>query len=187
MPEVQAVVLQQEALREKSLFAHSSKLYAIMMKSRNDDNVVWVFELIQFLYQAGHLAADRMSTADMEGRKSGSLVDAWVFKKKMLSFLLDEVLAKKQYADASIKEGIRAATKDINSFKNKVGYPKQPANQSWRAGWPKSADLFLKLVEDIGLGLGVGVGMVGGLCFSSALGTALGRTLSTECATRAHC
>lgn len=149
-PEVQAVVLQQEALRETSLFAHSHKLYTIVSKARTEENVIWVFNLIQDYYMAGHLTADKMSVADMEGRRSGSLVETWVFKKKVLAFLLDEVLAKKK-VDAPIKQTIRDASRDFKTFREKVGYPNQtPApNKSWRAGWPKSADMVLKLIEDM--------------------------------------
>ena len=37
----------------------------------------------------------------------------------------------------------------MTSFREKVGYPKQSGvDQTWRAGWPKSADMFIQLVED---------------------------------------
>ena len=49
-------------------------------------------ELIEDSYILGNLSADKMSLADLEGRRTGSLVDGWVLKKRMLSFLLDELL-----------------------------------------------------------------------------------------------
>ena len=59
--------------------------------------------------------------------------------------------AGEEKVDAPIKQTIRDASRDFKTFREKVGYPNQtPApNKSWRAGWPKSADMVLKLIEDM--------------------------------------
>ena len=147
-PEVQEVVLQQEALRERSFFAHSMKLYTIVSKARTEDNVVWVFRLIQDYYLSGELDPAKISTADLEGRnKQGSLVEAWVLKKQMLAFLVGEVLTKTPIKN-DVKQAIRDATCDCKSLREKVGFPGQVVSQVWRSGWPKSAVMMLQMIQD---------------------------------------
>ena len=106
---VQDIVLRQESLREKSLFAHSMKLYTVVSKARTLENVIWCMELIEDSYILGNLTADKMNLADLEGRRTGSLVDGWVLKKRMLSFFLDELLPKKTYPWSARRPSGRSA------------------------------------------------------------------------------
>ena len=152
-PKIQEVVLAQEALRQKSLFAHSTKLHLLVQKARTDDNIAFVFQLLHDQYLSGILVADMMGTQALEGKQSGSngkgLVDVWVFKRTLRNYFLDEYMPNKQIPQ-EIKTTIREVCTDFKSFRAKVGYrnSKVLPDLTWKAGWPTSAELMLGLIED---------------------------------------
>eukprot|EP00959_Pyramimonas_sp_CCMP1952_P200718 4198225-Pyramimonas_sp.AAC.1 len=71
-PAIQEVVLAQESLRQKSLFAHSTKLTLLVQKARTDENIEFVFQLLHDQYLSGNLNADMMGTQALEGKQVGS-------------------------------------------------------------------------------------------------------------------
>jgi len=76
-------------------------------------------------------------------------VDMWAYKKSMHRWFLDEWLPKLNI-DTTVKAVIREVCADFKSFRGKMGYRNQdtPPEQAFRAGWPKSAELALTLIED---------------------------------------
>ena len=51
-------------------------------------------------------------------------------------------------------EKYRQALKDVfashEAFRRKVGFPDSPADLSWKAGWSRSADHVMQLIQDRG-------------------------------------
>jgi hypothetical protein len=152
-PIIQRAVLEQEANRGDSLFAHSTKLNTIIAKARTDDNIEFVFTLLQDYFLAGFVNKETMGSQALEGKQSGSngkgLVDLWVFKRILKCFLIDELMPKKSIP-GHCKTTIREVCHNFDTFRAKAGFANSAVlpDLTWRAGWPKSADLMFALIED---------------------------------------
>ncbi len=152
-PAIQKVVLMQEAYRHDSLFTHSTKMNLIISKARTDENIEFVFQLLHDYFLAGLITKDALGTQALEGKQCGcngkGLVDLWVYKRTMKNYLLDELMPRRNIPQMC-KTAIREVTHDFDTFRNKVGmkHATQLPDLSWKAGWPRSADLMLQLVED---------------------------------------
>ena len=101
----------------------------------------------------GLLDNEAVSERALEGRGTANngqgLVDLWVFKRALRSYLIDELMAKKNIPPA-YKAAIREVTQDFTPFRNKVGF-KDVATMpymTWKCGWTRAADLMLALLED---------------------------------------
>ena len=77
------------------------------------------------------------------------IVDIMLFKKNMRSHLLNVVLPKTEISP-DIKSVIIETCSTFKKFRDALGHKLNSTvpSQSWRAGWPPSADAFLSLVED---------------------------------------
>lgn len=96
-----------------------------------------------------------MGTTALEGKAASSngkgLVDLWVFKRSMRGYLIDELMPARDIP-LDMKTQIREVCGSFSSFRDKMGYKNstQLPDLSWKAGWPRSADLMLALIEDFG-------------------------------------
>ena len=72
-----------------------------------------------------------------------------IFKKDFRKYLLHELLPTLTLPKEA-KEKIVEVCSNFESFRSHVGFKgaKVLPPQSWRAGWPASADAFVELVED---------------------------------------
>ena len=149
------IILEEEAYRKESMFNTMSKLLFIAEKAKTDADIEFVVALVHDFHVAGLYDTEDLKSSEMKGKTTTNgkgLVDVWVFKRKLLQHLLVDVLSGVALP-AKIKDQIRDVCKDFKTFRLKVGtkFEATPPDQSWRAGWPASADAMLSIIEDRGL------------------------------------
>ena len=155
LPGVSKVVLAEEAKRSNSLFNSIYKMQMIVQKGKTARAIEWVFQLAYDYKTAGYLTNDTFGLRALEGKVPGAngrgLVDMYVCKMELLDHLLNEVY-KKQNLDVHILATMQTVCRNPDSFRAAAGYKTLGAaipDLSWRAGWPKSCDLALALIEDM--------------------------------------
>ena len=153
IPTVQACILAEEQKREQSLLAGSSKLQLIINKAKSQEHIEFVFEMVVDAGKNATLKADQLSNRQIEGKSPGQngkgIIDTMVFKKKLLTHLIDVVLAKAEGMYPRTKAKIRESCASFAAFRAAMGYTNGDLpDQTWRAGWPQSADAFMSIVED---------------------------------------
>ena len=157
LPSVSKVVLEEEALRNKSVFNSISKMQMIVQKAKTPARIEWTFQLAFDYKKAGYLTNDAFSLRALEGKVPGAngrgLVDMYICKLELKEYLLTDLLRKKNL-DSKCLATITDVTKSPDSFRQYSGYKSLDAvipDLSWRAGWPTSCDLALGLIEDMNL------------------------------------
>ncbi|CAK0907973.1 unnamed protein product, partial [Prorocentrum cordatum] len=148
-------------LQEADGWAHGNnpldsvtKLQLVVDKAKTAPMIEWSVELILDLAKSGALSAEQCGTRAIEGKLPGQggkgLVDLMMFKLDLKNYLLSTVLDSKHW-DSSHKEVIRIAFDSLESTREKTGHAFnptfKPVKQGWKAGIPKSADVFINLIE----------------------------------------
>lgn len=131
-----------------------TKMQLIVDKAKDAKSIEWAVELILDLAKSGALSADQCGTRALEGKLSGQggkgLVDLMIFKLDLGNHLLTTFMDSKPWSPA-IKDGIRKTFESIVTTREKCGYLYAPSfkqvKQTWKAGYPKSADVFINLIE----------------------------------------
>lgn len=117
--EVQEVVLQEESLRQFSIFNSSTKLQTIVSKAKTLDQIVWSFTLLRDLHMAKLITHETCGVRWLSGtgKEAGKgYVEVMVFKKNLLSYLLETVVPSKAI-NADIKAKIREVCMSVGNFR----------------------------------------------------------------------
>ena len=151
-PMIRDAVLRQERHRQKSVFNSIYRMQGMISKAGSAEQIEWAFLMVEDYFEHGFASVDTFSTRSIEGRLPGAngkgIIDMYIWKKKLLAYLVDQFMPGKTVAK-ECKAKIREICASIATFRSFCGSPKAPAKDlSWRAGWPESADLLLKLIED---------------------------------------
>ena len=131
-----------------------SKLIVLATRAKTADCIEWAAEHILDFVRSGALAVEQVGCRALEGKLAGQqgrgLVDLCLYKRGLLSHLSNNVLGKLDWSD-DIKGAMRDSMTSITAFRNKCGYlftpSMPPVSLAWRAGWPRSAEQFMTLVE----------------------------------------
>ena len=132
------------------------KLSSLATRAKTPENIEWTIELLFDYTRSGALSKDQVGVRALEGKLAGQqgrgLVDMCVYKRGLLSHLSNNVLGKLKWGD-EIQIAMREAMTSIAVFRNKCGFlftpTMKPVSLAWRAGWPRSTEAFMKLVEAI--------------------------------------
>jgi hypothetical protein len=151
--EIQDVVLQEEADRQRSMYNSVWGMSTLVTKAKTYDAIFWVFASIRDGKVAGFLSPDVMSTRSLEGKVAGSngkgLVDLLLYKKTMLGHLLTTWLPSKTSVPKEVREKVQEVCQSHQSFRRHLGFKGGSLpDLQWKAGWAASSDAVLSFVED---------------------------------------
>ena len=138
-PAIQEVVLQEEELRTKSIFNSSVRMQLIISKAKTEEMITWCFIMLKDLRSAGLLTPESASTRLLSGTaKDGNkgYVDAMVYKKTFLGYLLDQVLSSKSWS-CEIKIKLRDVCSSPSSFRHTLGKARK-GHVLPRGAWARS-------------------------------------------------
>lgn len=96
------------------------------------------------MVQSGVLHEGDASLRSLQGlgaHKGCGLVEMLVFKRGLLDHLLTRFLPDMNW-DGTVKKTIMDTTRGHMDFRDVNGYPGEAMDLTWRAGWPKSAEIF---------------------------------------------
>ena len=147
------VILAEEACG-KSLWDSVSKLHAMVSKSTRFEEVAWLFTHMHDSKLAGLLEGE-VSVRQLTGQGATGgkgLCDLVLYKMRLRDYFISDFLLSTEAKE--MPEKYRQALKDIfashEAFRRKVGFPDSPADLSWKAGWSRSADHVMQLIQDRG-------------------------------------
>jgi len=96
------------------------------------------------MLQCGNLHEGDASLRALQGvgaHRGAGLVDLLVFKRGLIDHLQAKFLPDMNWS-GEIKKVIIDTTRSTFAFRSANGYPGQIVDLTWRAGWPKSAEVF---------------------------------------------
>ncbi|CAL1152377.1 unnamed protein product [Cladocopium goreaui] len=145
------VILAEEACG-KSLWDSVSKLHAMVSKSTRFEEVAWLFTHMHDSKLAGLLEGE-VSVRQLTGQGATGgkgLCDLVLYKMRLRDYFISDFLLSTEAKE--MPEKYRQALKDIfashEAFRRKVGFPDSPADLSWKAGWSRSADHVMQLIQE---------------------------------------
>ena len=98
-PAIQEVVLDEENMRQRSLFNSVIGMYTLVTKAKTEESIDWVFASIYDGRRIGVLTAESMATRALQGSGTGNngkgLVDLLIFRKSMLTHLVNTYVPSK--------------------------------------------------------------------------------------------
>ena len=152
-PRILEVILSEEGTGS-GIWDAVSKLHAVCSKSSRQEEVAWMFHHMHDSRVAGLLDPNqsvRFFTG--EGRPGGKgHCDLLLYKLKFRDYMVGYFLPSTEAKD--LPEKYRVSLKEVFSshaaFRAKFGFPSNPKDLSWswKAGWSRSADHILQLVQD---------------------------------------
>ena len=152
-PHILEVILSEEGTGS-GIWDAVSKLHAVCSKSSRQEEVAWMFHHMHDSRVAGLLDPNqsvRFFTG--EGRPGGKgHCDLLLYKLRFRDYMVGYFLPSTEAKD--LPEKYRVSLKEVFSshaaFRAKFGFPSNPKDLSWswKAGWSRSADHILQLVQD---------------------------------------
>ena len=119
-PHILEVILSEEGTGS-GIWDAVSKLHAVCSKSSRQEEVAWMFHC-----------------------------DLLLYKLRFRDYMVGDFLLSTEAKD--LPEKYRVSLKEVFSshaaFRAKFGFPSNPKDLSWKAGWSRSADHILQLVQD---------------------------------------
>lgn len=154
LPRCRELLLQADESSHGNPIDSVCKLNALASRAKTPENIEWTIELMFDYVRSGALTKDQVGLRSLEGKLAGQqgrgLVDLFIYKRGLLSHLSNIVLGKLNWGD-DVHLAMRDAMTSIVVFRNKCGFlftpAIQPVSLAWRAGWPRSTEQFMKLVE----------------------------------------
>ena len=123
-PQVQKIVLEEEALRHGSIFNSVTRLQLIVSKATTQANIIWAFEMLQDLRRSGLLSESMLSNRSLDGKLKDQggkgLIEAICYKKMLLAHFLGTVLPASGLSNTPATL-IREACVDVPTFRKKLG------------------------------------------------------------------
>lgn len=158
IPAVVAAIQELEAkCNVKSPFDSVHKLYGIVARAGTPEAIEWVFNSVADKVMSGAASAADFSVALLLGKKgtgAGSgrgLTDLYILKHNMLKHLLGPQ-ADKLELPSDVRERLNHVLADHANYRVCL-HPRAETTQApdltWRAGWPRSAIMFLSLIEGL--------------------------------------
>ena len=145
------VILAEESTG-KSLWDSVSKLHAMVAKSSRFEEVSWLFVHMHDAKICGYLDGE-VSVRQLNGQGATGgkgLCDLVLFKMRFRDYFVGDFFLLTEAKE--MPEKYRQALKDLFSshenLRAKVGFPNSPGDLSWKAGWTRSADHCLQLIQD---------------------------------------
>jgi hypothetical protein len=133
-------------------FEHITKLLAIVSKSPNPESMIWVVETLWDMTKVKNFPEPpslRAFSGQMSGSGGKGLVELQSFKMEMRKYFTADALIPRNWA-TDVKTTIQNVFDSLESYRFKCGYPNNLVkDQTWRAGWPESADAYFRLVEAV--------------------------------------
>ncbi len=121
------------------------------MKTKEPQQLGWIFNFIHDLYLSGSYTRERgMSAESLSGGKSGKGdIDLWLYKMRMHEYLLGPFLEKNTF-NTNVKTQVRIVFKDFASYRTmlKPYSEKTKPDLSWCGGWSESSKKLVELIED---------------------------------------
>ena len=150
-PSILNVILAEEATGQ-SLWETVGKLHAVCSKSNRTEEVFWLFTHMHDAKVAGFLEGElsiRLLTG--EGRTGGKgHCDLVLYKLRFKDYLTGDFLLSTEAKD--LPEKYRLALKEVfashETVREKIGFPNDSKDLSWKAGWTRSADHALQMIQD---------------------------------------
>ena len=135
-------------------FDKIGKLQAVVSKAQTEECITWSMEMLADLYKSGALSLEQMGQRALEGRTAAQAgkgtVDLLCYKLKAKRFFTSEWLDSLSLTP-EVKDTIRGMMVSIAKFREMAGYSYNQSfkkvNLAWRAGWPRSAELAVELIE----------------------------------------
>ncbi len=148
IPAVRSVLLHADNLHGvKSPWDSVHKLDKIARRAKGPEALTWVVRGLDFFWETGALR-DGFGIRAIEGKGPGQygkgLVDLMLYKRTLRDSLVGGMLESQQWS-AGIKAAMRSVCENHEVFREKCG---QHAVQTWRAGWPGSAEAYMKFLRD---------------------------------------
>jgi hypothetical protein len=143
---------EEEAKVGRNPFEHISKLLAVVQKTSSPEIATWVIETVWDICKAQNFPeppSTRAFLGSVPGSGGKGLVDLQAFKDSMRRHLIGEALVQHKWQD-DVKTTLQQVFEGVQSYRKKCGYPNNLVkDQTWRAGWPESAEAYFRLVEGL--------------------------------------
>ena len=121
--------------------------------------MIWIFAACADCQRMGFTDPGTFSLRNMSASatKKG-ILDLPLFKKSMRDYLLNSWMPRKRFPD-NVKAQLRDVTVSHGTYREKLRpytldnlgqeIEPKPVNLEWKKGWPRSAELFLQLLEGL--------------------------------------
>ena len=113
------------------------------------DMLLWVLKSIEMYFSCGYLQKGDLTTRQISsGGGTKGVVDLWMYKKELASFLLAAFLDE-HVDNAEIRKAVRLSLQDHLTHRKLFGWPMDEAQPdlTWHAGWKESERQVLLLAE----------------------------------------
>ena len=156
IPEVNEVIQAMEEHRHESIFAHVSKMQAIIEKcGKSQYSVKWAFCGLADMFTAGKLNPESMSVRALQGKTSGShgkgTVDLVLMRMHIRDFVTGTLAQSLNGISPEVINKVKEVSTGHAEYRGYAGFEHISDNlpgQSWRAGWTDSETALLQLLED---------------------------------------
>lgn len=137
-----------ESASEANPFNQWSKLQMLVSKSRTPRNIDWVFHAMYDGWVNNHLSADMMTWRGLSNVLNGrGTVDLFIAQLEFRDYLFNKVTPSYGW-DEEILNTMKEISGDHVQYRKMCGWAHEKADLTWRAGWPKSSELFWTFLED---------------------------------------
>ena len=123
----------------------------IIQKAGTEENIKWVFQMLNDQNLVGLLTQEQCGLRALEGKLVGSngkgLVDFFVSKRRLHAYLREDVFRAKKLKPC-VKEKLKEVFTDVAIYRKYCGYPNQDVDLAWRSGWDASSDEAVLIMED---------------------------------------
>lgn len=156
----QALIEADQEFSTRNPLDSTTKLQTIINKAGKDTaKLEWCVLLLLDLHASGALRYDQIGLRALQGggTKNGGkgLLDLLLFKRELLQYMVNGFCDALKFPPA-IKVKIRETCTSISQYRASCGYSYNPAykpvKKSFMAGWPKSAELFMCLLDGLVFG-----------------------------------
>ena len=156
----QALIEADQEFSTRNPLDSTTKLQTIINKGGKDtEKIEWCVLLLLDLHASGALRYDQIGLRALQGgstRTGGKgLLDLLLFKRELMQYMIHGFVDTLKFPPA-IKVKIRETCSSISQYRTACGYSYnptyKPAKKSFMAGWPKSAELFMCLLDGLVFG-----------------------------------
>ena len=140
---------------EPSIFACNAQLHALAAKvgSMTVDEKYWVVALMIDQRRAGILDPSSATSRFLQGttaERNKGYIDLLILKMRIKNHLLGVFFEGAGKAvNADHKSCLRQVFSSPEEYRKKFGFPQKPEEDlSWKAGWPASSDLLVRVMQD---------------------------------------
>ncbi len=140
----------EDAHGRRSPFNSIEKLYWISAKTSTTAEMKWALASISDFVANNMIGVSELSTRHLKGDGSGgrSIIELLILKFHLRRVLLTEILEEKKLP-ITVKATLRESLSSHDSYRKHFGYADTSADLHWQCGWPTSAVLYSRLVEDL--------------------------------------